>query len=182
MAENANFKMSHEKVQGTAETDRENEIFTQVANMSYGLYKEANLQALAHLYAANYWGGSYLFLGIAITTLSAAVSASIFSESGYFAVVGGFISLLLVIISALSTFLNPDQRTNLHHKAYTHYLGLSGRAKAFYSIDLKLRKKTIEELCLVYQDLAKELEELRNSSPRLPIRHIDRAIKDWKPE
>jgi hypothetical protein len=82
------------------------------------------------------------------------------------------------VISAVSTFLNPDQRTNSHRKAKTLYDGIADRAKALYEVDLQLRNKSVEDLCTEYERLLKERDEAGKNSPRLPMRHLNRAIEE----
>lgn len=153
-----------------------------IFGLSYDLYYEAKEQALAHTYAADYWGGSHLALGLTITALSAAVSASIFATYEFLTIIGGALSLLLVVISAVSTFLNPDQRTSSHQKSKTIYQGIADRAKALYQVDLQLREQTVEDLCETYEQLMDEMIETRKNSPRVPMRHFKRIEKEKEME
>jgi hypothetical protein len=112
--------------------------------------------------------------------LSAAVSASIFATYEFLTIIAGALSLLLVVISAVSTFLNPDQRTTAHQKSKTLYQGIADRAKALYEVDLQLREKSPDELCDEYEQLMNEMIETRKSSPRVPMRHFRRIEKEEK--
>ena len=153
-----------------------------IYDLSTDLYIDAKVEALAHTYAADYWGGSHLALGLTITALSAAVSASIFSTYAFLGIIGGGLSLLLVVISAVSTFLNPDQRTTSHQKSKVLYTGIAERAKALYEVDLELREQKPDDLCETYEKLLKEMDETRKNSPRVPMRHFKRIEKEGKLE
>lgn len=167
----------------TIEKATEEDVTAKIKEMAIKIGNDATVEWIGYGRAAEYWGGSYLYLGLAITVLSAAVSASIFSKSGYFAAAGGFISLVLVVISSVSTFLNPDQRTNRYYKAKARYQGLADRARLFSTVDMELKMESVDELCKKYQELEKEMEKLRTSSPRIarryyPISEEKRALYD----
>ena len=151
-----------------------------VAELSENLFIDSKVNSIAHGHAAEYWGGAYLFLGLTITTLSAIVSASIFSEFAELEIAGAILSLFLVVLSAVSTFLNPDQRTNAHMTAKALYGKIAHGAITLFNVNLTLRKNPVDKLCDTYERLVNEYNEAEKNSPRLPNRHANRAKKDFQ--
>lgn len=154
-------------------------VFETVSAIARSLWKDTTILAEEHTLAADSWGGYHFLLGILATALSAAVGAGIFSESGIFVIIAGILSLILVIISAVGTFLNSEQRSISHHKAGTSFRVLSNRAQLLVDIDLKLRKKSDEELANQLKKLSDERDELLINSPRVSSRHYKAATQIW---
>jgi len=156
------------------------DLFEVVDGITLALWSDATVSAEAHFFAADQWGGYHLLLGLIATTLSAAVGASIFSENEILAVVAGVISLVLVVVTSLSTFLNPEKRSASHYTAGTSFRVVANKAEHLTSIDLKLREKDAKELADELRRLTDERDELTKNSPRVPHRHRMHATKDWE--
>lgn len=149
-------------------------------SMTVNLQRDARKTAAAHVRAANYWRSSHIALGLVITILSAVVSASIFTEYEYLSIIGAGLSLVLVVFSAVSTFLNPDRRKESHYKAFTLYRGIAARARALDEVDSVIRKKDLEYLCETYEQLLKEMDEARKGSPMVASRYFKRDEDEEK--
>jgi hypothetical protein len=156
----------------------EETLLESIEELAHDLWSESTAQALAHAYASEYWGRNYLILGVTITTISAAISASIFVSYSSLAFLAGILSLILVITSSMSTFLNPDQKTNAHFKAKNLYEGLADRAAMLYFVDFKLKKINQEQGYETYYQLIKERDRARKVSPRVPMKYMRRACKE----
>jgi hypothetical protein len=158
----------------------ERKVFDTVSEIARNLWRDTTVQAEAHTLAAGSWGGYHFWLGILSTAISAAVGAGIFSESPIYVIAAGILSLILVVISAVSTFLNSEQRSIAHHKAGTSFRVLSNRAQLLVDIDLKLRQKSDEELADQLKELSDERDGLLKSSPRVSNRHHKAATGVWE--
>jgi hypothetical protein len=91
------------------------------------------LSAKGHFAAAHLWGSCNLIFGVGISVLSAVAAAFTFSSTWPVAV--GVLSLLVVVMSAVVTFLNPNDRATKHLNAGNSYEAISSRARMFWSID-----------------------------------------------
>jgi hypothetical protein len=152
------------------------EIFKDISQF----YDDTAIQALAHSYAAEKWGSRHLILGLTITALSAAISASIFSNDNTLSIAAGIISLILVITSSVATFLNPEQTTNAHFKAKLAYQTIADKAYLLYRVDYGYKDKPISEICEPFSQLIKEKDDVRKISPRIPIKYLRQAHKEWE--
>lgn len=146
------------------------------------LWKSTSILGEGHVFAADTWGGYHLGLGILATILSATVGASIFSDSENLAVVAGILSLALVVVSALATFLNPEQRSASHYKSGTSFRVLANKAQVLVDIEMALRNKPVSDLADELKKLTDERDELMGNSPRVPHRHRVRAGKLFETE
>jgi hypothetical protein len=151
-----------------------------VAKLSRECYEDANIRSIAHMHRADFWESIYLIFGLLITGTSAVVGVSIFSESGNYAYLGGYISVFLVVASALSTFLNPNNRTNLHHRKCVSYRRLAARAEELVLIDLAGKEEAFDKLFNSAKALRKGIHKIDAKSPRLSNKQIIRATEEWQ--
>jgi len=154
-------------------------MLTTVASLAADLWKDTYVSAMGHMFAADSWTNIHLGLGITSTVLSAAIGASIFSQAEHLVVISGVISLIIVVATALSTFLNAEKRSVSHHQVGANYLALSHKVAVLVQVDLILRKKTEEDLANELIKLSQEREELTKDSPPLSARFRNRARKQW---
>ena len=157
----------------------EEKIFENVSSISHKLRKDAHISAVKHGLAAERWGGYHYLLGISATGISAAVGAGIIANNPSLVLVAGVMSLILVIVSAVSTFLNPEEKSSSHYEAGNNFRVLANKAEVLIDIDLVLRQKSCEELAESLKQLTNERDELVKKSPRVPNRFHKLALKDW---
>jgi len=154
-------------------------ILATVTSLAADLWKDTYVSAMGHMFAADSWTNIHLGLGITSTVLSAAIGASIFSQAEHLIAISGVISLIIVVATALATFLNAEKRSVSHHQVGANYLALSNKVAVLVQVDLILRKKTEKDLADQLTKLSQEREELTKDSPPLSARFRDRAKKQW---
>jgi len=154
-------------------------VLATVTSLAANLWKDTYVSAMGHMFAADSWTNIHLGLGITSTILSAAIGASIFSQAEHLVAISGVISLIIVVATALSTFLNAEKRSVSHHQVGANYLALSNRVAVLVQVDLILRKKTEEDLANELIKLSQEREGLTKDSPPLSARFRNRAKKQW---
>lgn len=122
--------------------------------------------AKGHFAAAHLWSGFHFCLGLPTAVLAAVAAASAFLKSDK-NIVAGLISTLVAVLSAVTTFLNPNARNAAHLKAGNNYDALHNRARIFRTIecwggdsDAVLTKKL--------KDLSEEKNKLNRESPQPP--------------
>jgi hypothetical protein len=151
------------------------ETYEKVNSISQIYYKETSIYADAYKLAAEDWGTSHFSFGITVTTLSAITGAGIFSGSAVAALVAGILSVVLVVISAVATFLNAEKKSNDYYKAAIDYQCLSNKAETLVDIDLKLNEKEVKDLAASLKKLKDDRDELIKISPRVPVRYYNKA-------
>ncbi len=88
-----------------------------------------------HFAAADFWAKFHLWIGIPMVVLSAILSASAFSQFDAKHLIAGFISLLVVAMSSIMTFLNPNDKLRGHLSAGNNADSLMNNIRVFWSID-----------------------------------------------
>src|SRR5712692_5535585 len=88
-----------------------------------------------HFSAAAVWRGLHVGLGLPTTILASIVAASAFSQVDAGHSVGGWISICVAALSALSTFLNANAKAAAHFTAGNSYSALQDKARIFWTID-----------------------------------------------
>jgi len=120
-----------------------------------------------HFSAAAYWRRLHFGLGLPATLLAAIAAASAFSKFDSGNTVGGWISICVAALSALSTFLNPNERSASHFGAANSFDALQSNARIFWTVDCR-GGDSDQVLTSRLKDLAKEKSELNRKSPQIP--------------
>lgn len=88
-----------------------------------------------HFAAASIWRMIHFCIGLPATVLAAIAAAAAFSEFDSGHRLGGWISIGVAALSALATFLNPNERAAAHLEAANSFGSLQDRARIFWTID-----------------------------------------------
>jgi hypothetical protein len=124
-----------------------------------------------HFEAARTWANVHLWLGLPTAALAAIASGSAFKEE---VVIAGTLALLASILAAISTFLNPSERSQLHHQAGAKHVALRNRARMFRDLDLRSGAQE-SHLLESLRALAQERDDLNLSNPQIPRFAFKRA-------
>jgi hypothetical protein len=122
------------------------------------------LSSKGHFVAAGFWTNFSLWVGIPTTIM--AVVAGILSFSTYNCY-AGLLSIIVAILTALTTFLNPKERSNGHFVAGNNYDSLLTKARIFWTIECK-RENSLEILESKLNDLSGQRERLNRDCPQIP--------------
>jgi len=120
-----------------------------------------------HFAAARFWSNFHLWVGIPIVILATVAGASALSQFGNFAVIAGVISIIVAVLSATATFLNPRERANVHLSAGNNYDSLLSKTRIFWTIDC-WRNDSEEVLTQKLRDLSEERNRLNRECPQVP--------------
>mgnify|MGYP001560610487 CR=1 FL=1 len=120
--------------------------------------------AKGHFEAGRVWGNAHLGLGIPTVVIAAIASASAFKEE---IVAAGVLAIAAAVLSAVSTFLNPSERSQLHHHAGVKHNSLRNRIRMFRELDLKSGAGE-GDLLASLKALAQERDDLNLSNPQIP--------------
>lgn len=88
-------------------------------------------------------------------------------------------SLILVVISAVSTFLNAEKRSTDNYKAGIEFKCLSNAAETFVDVDLRLKEKPLAELAESLRVLKEKRDELLKKNPRVSLRYYKSAKNEY---
>jgi hypothetical protein len=95
--------------------------------------EDCNHSCKAHFNAGDRWNRYHYFLGIPAVVLSSIAGLAFFKD---YPLVGGAISSLVAVLTALSTFLKPSERASSHKSSGDQYLGLKNDARVFRTVRL----------------------------------------------
>lgn len=128
-----------------------------------------------HFAAAQFWTNSHLWIGIAISVVSAIAAAFTFFDSYRVAV--GVLALIVAMLSAVATFLNPNEKAATHLTAGNSYDALCTRSRIFWTIECWKEANTEQILTEKLRDLCDEKNRLNQSCPQIPGWAYSRAQK-----
>lgn len=119
-----------------------------------------------HFIAASFWGRLHLWLGIPTVILAALAGASFVSKADNNNVIGGVISLIIAVLTALVTFLNPNERYITHFSAGNDYDSLQNKVRIFRTIEC-WKKETDHVLSERLKDFSDQKDKLNKGSPQI---------------
>jgi len=127
-----------------------------IINEAKRIEEDSLYSAKGHFYAGQCWVNTNLWLGGIAAVLSAIAGASALSQFDYHNIVAGSLSIIVAGLTAIITFINPNERASVHQKAGNRYNALRNDTKIFYDIELSEidDKKATEDL--------KKLNDRRN--------------------
>lgn len=88
-----------------------------------------------HFSAAALSGWLHVVLGLPMVILAALAGASAFTRYDKDGVVTGFLSIVIVVLSSINTFLNPNKKVAEHMNAGNRYDALLNKIRIFRTIE-----------------------------------------------
>lgn len=123
--------------------------------------------AKGHFVAANFWTNFRLWIGVPTAILSAIAGASALSQFDNHNVIAGILAITVTALTAVTTFLNPNEKANSHQSAGNKYNSLRNKARIFFEID-SCGESANQELIKRAKELTKKRDELNQNSPQIP--------------
>lgn len=120
-----------------------------------------------HFAATHFWTNFHLWIGIPVVLLSAIAGASALSEFDPKHIIAGIISIIVVALSGVMTFLNPNERASNHLNAGNNYDALMNKVRIFWSIDC-WRDESEQVLTERLKYFSEQKDRLNQSSLQIP--------------
>lgn len=120
-----------------------------------------------HFAAARFWSNFHLWVGIPMVILSAIIGATAFAKFDTAGVIAGFCSIIIVALSSVITFLNPNQKSSAHLNAGNNFDSLMNKARIFRTIDC-WQYESDEVLTEKLKHLSEQKDKLNQSSLQVP--------------
>ena len=117
--------------------------------------------------AANFWANFHLWIGVPTAILAAIAGASALSQFENHNIIAGILAIIVTAFTAVTTFLNPNEKANSHRNAGNKHNSLRNKARIFCDID-SCGEDSIQELTKQLKELAKQRDELNQNSPQIP--------------
>jgi len=142
--------------------------------MKQKIFKEAKrieedclFSARGHFCAAQRWATIHLWLGIPAATLAAIAGASSLSQFSNHNIIAGIIAIAVSALTAVATFLNPNEKATNHRYAGDQYNNLRNNVRLLAEIELDLAiddKEILAEL----KDINRKRNEFSLKLPLIP--------------
>ncbi len=126
----------------------------------------------SHYNAASDWNHVHQWLGIIATVLAALAGAAILKD--FFPIEAGIISVFVALLTALMTFLKPNEKANSHKSAGDQYNSLKNQLRMYREIDL-LHFRDSHALRDKLKDLSDRRDKLNQTSPQTPRKAFEQA-------
>ncbi len=139
------------------------EIIKEAQRMEEGLLYSSK----GHFSASHFWHNFHLWVGIPMVVLSAIVGATALSKFDPSHVIAGFISIVIVSLSGVMTFLNPNEKSSAHLNAGNNYDSLMNKIRIFWSIDC-WRDESEQVLTERLKYFSEQKDKLNQSCPQVP--------------
>jgi DNA-binding transcriptional regulator PaaX len=139
--------------------------------------EEATLySAKAHHAAARGWSGWHMYLGLPLVIISGIATLSQAGKDNFWVgIVAIVASVCVTILSAITTFLNPNEKASAHLTAAHAYDKLNNEARMFWSIEAW--QQTEEALTSRLRELVDRKDKLNSDSPQIPQRAYEKGKK-----
>lgn len=132
--------------------------------------------AKGHFLAAQFWTNFHLWVGIPTVILAGVAGTAALAKFDNDNIVAGILSIVVVVFTAVATFLNPKERSNTHLVSGNNYDSLLSRVRIFWTIDC-WRENSEEILTLKLKEFSDERERLNRECPQVSKRAYKKAKK-----
>lgn len=120
--------------------------------------------AKGHFVAAHAWANFHLIIGVPIVILAAIAGCSFVNNNSLTA---GILSLIVAVLSAVMTFLNPNERSSSHLNAGNSYDALQNETRIFRTVDC-WREDSEQILTERLKNFSSQKGKLNQGSPQIP--------------
>ena len=120
-----------------------------------------------HFVAASAWSYFHLAVGVLLVIGTAIAAALALSQFDQRHTVAAVLYIVAAVLSAVLTFLNPNDRSAGHFNAGNHYDALMNRVRIFWNIEC-WQDDSDQVLTSRLNDLIREKDRLNLASPQIP--------------
>ena len=116
---------------------------------------------------AHFWSRFHLWVGIPTAVLATIAGTIAFASFQYGNTIAGILSIIVTVLSAMATFLNPKECSNAYLKAGNDYDSLLSRVRIFRTIQCR-REQSVDILADKLNDFANERDRLNHDCSQPP--------------
>jgi len=99
------------------------------------IFENCLLTSKSHFVTAGYWDTFHLKIGIPTVILAGIAGTLAFASFSYHNTLAGILSMIIVVLTAVTTFLNPKERASAHLTAGNNYDSLLSKLRIFWTIE-----------------------------------------------
>ncbi len=149
----------------------------QVAREARRIEEDTLYSAKGHFSAAHVWGNLHLWLGVPAALIAGVAGVSALAEFDNHGTVAAVLALTVAALTAVATFLKPEERVAQHREYGNRYNALRNRSRIFADIEVTTLDERLVDRLL---DLSGERDELNQTAPQIPrwaFRRAKRGIE-----
>ena len=132
--------------------------------------------AKGNFVAAQFWTSFHLWIGIPTVILAAITGITAFSKFDENNILAGILSIIVVVLTAVTTFLNPKEKANNYLVSGNNYDSLLTKTRIFWTIDCR-EENSEQVLTQKLKDLSEQRDKLNRESPQVPTWAYKKAKK-----
>jgi len=132
--------------------------------------------AKGHFVAAQFWTNFHLWIGIPTVILAAITGITAFAKFDENNILAGILSIIVVVLTAVTTFLNPKEKANNYLISGNNYDSLLTKTRIFWTIDCR-EEHSEQVLTQKLKDLSEQRDKLNRESPQVPTWAYKKAKK-----
>jgi hypothetical protein len=137
-----------------------------IADEAQRIMEDTEYSAKGHFAAASRFTSLHFWIGLISTVFAAAAGTSALSKFENGALVAGVLAFVVAILTALITFIKPNDRASQHLDAGNKYLTAKNKTRLF--VDVELPQLSTAEATQIISNLGATRNELNLKSPIIP--------------
>ncbi len=136
--------------------------------------------AKGHFEAERGWSKVHVCLGIPLVLFAAAASASFLAKIDDSGIIASSLSFIVLLLSAVTTFMNPQDKVTAHHTAGSAYDALLSTVRIFHTIECATEPDDgiLTARLKAYTDQKSRLNESCPAPPRWAYQRAKKGIED----
>lgn len=142
-------------------------LVEQIVREAQRVEEDSLYSAKGHFVAARGWRSFHFIIGVPTAILAAVAGASALSQMSNGGIVAGVLAIIVTALTAVSTFLNPNEKAAAHLNAGNRYNSLRNRARIFREIEVSSGEPE-GALLKRLNEMAAQRDELNQNSPPIP--------------
>lgn len=105
-----------------------------IIDEAWRVEEDCKISSKRHFNDCQWWERAHYIIGIPSVVLATIAGSSWLSDTENGAAVAGVISIIVAVLTALNTFINPIQKAEHHKNAGNAYLTLRNKSRRFAEI------------------------------------------------
>jgi len=120
-----------------------------------------------HFASSRFWSNFHLWIGVPTVLLAGIAGTLSFASFTNHNLISGIISIIIVVLTSLTTFLNPKERADIHLSSGNNYDSLLSKIRIFWTIECR-REESDDILTSKLKDFSYERDRLNRDCPQVP--------------
>lgn len=139
-------------------------ILGQIINEAKRIEESTKYSSKGHFEASSSKVNYHYWLGLPSVILSGVAGTTTLANH---TTIGGILALVVVVLTAVSTFMNPKEKADSHQKAGNKFESLQSKCRRFWTITCS-SESNVDILSRELEILSAEKDALNESSPQIP--------------